>query len=150
MKKLCGTLFMLLLLCGTAFSAETPKGDAAASSPATRIRIVFGGGETVVSLFDNPQARDFSALLPLDVALDDFSNTEKIFYPPKKLDIKGGENAEEREGDFCYYAPWGNIAVFYKGMGSGTSLYVLGRIEKGKELLSREENRFPARIEVVE
>lgn len=149
MKKMYGIMLLVLVLYGAALSAQA-QGEVATPSPATRIRIVFEGGETVVSMFDNPPAREFLAMLPLSVTLDDFSHTEKIYYLSQKLNIKGGENAEEREGDFCYYAPWGNIAVFYKGMGYGTSLYVLGRIEKGKELLSKKEGTFSARMEVMQ
>lgn len=148
MKTLLGTLF-LLLLCGTAFPADGEKGQGDTAFQPVRIRIIQEGGESIVAMLDNPQARAFLSLLPLEIRLDDFSHAEKIFYLSQKLDLQGGENAEGRQGDFCYYAPWGNIAIFYKGMGHGTSLYVLGQIEKGKALLAAHEKSFPARIEVI-
>lgn len=149
MKKVYGITLIALILLSMSVAAQAQR-EIVMPSPATRIRIVFEGGEAVVSMFDNLQAREFLAMLPLSVKLDDFSHMEKVCYLSKKLDIKGGENAEEKEGDFCYYAPWGNLAVFYKGMGYGTSLYVLGRIEKGKDLLSQKEGSFSARMEVVQ
>lgn len=112
-----------------------------------KIRIIFQGGEAIVSLYDNPPAREFFKKLPLDVEFEDFSQAEKIFYLPEKLDIRGGENADERKGDFCYYSPWGNIAVFYNGYGHGRGLYSLGMLESGKNSLASMRNNFKARIE---
>lgn len=132
------------LICATtARSSEENPGDG------QKIRMVFQGGEATVALFDNPLAKEFFRRLPLEVKFEDFSRTEKIFYMPEKLDVSGGVNADQRKGDFCYYAPWGNIAVFYKGYGHGRSLYVLGMLESGKDSLARLKNDFKARIEAI-
>lgn len=112
-----------------------------------KIKIIFQGGEATVTLYDNNLAREFFKRLPLEVEFEDFSHTEKIFYLSEKLETTGGENADELKGDFCYYAPWGNIAVFYNGYGHGRSLYVLGMLETGKNRLTAMRNNFKARIE---
>lgn len=115
-----------------------------------KIRVVFQDGIATVALFDNSLAKEFLRRLPLEVEFEDFSSTEKIFYLPEKLDIKGAVNADQQKGDFCYYAPWGNIAVFYKGYGHGRSLYVLGTLESGKDSLAAMRNSFKARIEPID
>ena len=74
---------------------------------------------------------------------------EKISYLQQKLSTAGGINAEETKGDFCYYAPWGNLAVFYQGIGYSESLYILGTIRSGKELLARQKGDFRAMIDRV-
>ncbi|MBD5626277.1 MAG: hypothetical protein HDQ90_02045 [Desulfovibrio sp.] len=114
------------------------------------MRILFEGGDAVATLLDNPLADAFLRLLPMEVEFSDFAGAEKIFYLAEKLPVRGTANADERKGDFCYYAPWGNIAVFYKGYGHGKNLYVLGSLASGKEKLAAMKQNFKANIEVLE
>ncbi|UYZ82729.1 cyclophilin-like fold protein [Entomomonas sp. E2T0] len=115
-----------------------------------RIKVTFANNEVVVSLFDTAASHELLAQLPLTLSFSDFSNTEKIAYPPKKLTTHNTPNAEQTTGDFTYYAPWGNLAIFYKGNGHGTQLYVLGRIESGKEKLVTMKRDFNAVIELID
>jgi hypothetical protein len=107
------------------------------------------GGEAVIALYDNPVSSNFAALLPLSVTFRDYAGEEKIADIPRKLATAGGLSAKDVQGDFAYYAPWGNLAVFYKGYGKDEGLYILGRIESGKEWLAGQQNDFIARIEIV-
>ena len=52
-------------------------------------------------------------------------------------------------GDITYYAPWGNIAIFYKDFGYAGGLVKLGRIDSGLDVLSS-PGRLEARIERVD
>ena len=52
-------------------------------------------------------------------------------------------------GKLRYYAPWGNLAVFYQDIGYSESLYILGTIRSGKELLARQKGDFRAMIDRV-
>lgn len=115
----------------------------------TIIRIMFNDQEVLVRMLDNAASRDFLALLPITVQFRDFAQSEKIAELPKKLQTHGSPTAQEAAGDFTYYAPWGNLAVFYKGLGSDSQLYVLGRIESGKETLGAMKRAFTAQIEKV-
>lgn len=114
------------------------------------VKMTFAGHEIVVDLLDNPMAKAFLTRLPMTLTFEDFNSNEKISYLDRKLSTAGGINAEETKGDFCYYAPWGNLAVFYRGMGYNESLYVLGTIRSGKELLARQKGDFSATIERVD
>ena len=38
-------------------------------------------------------------------------------------------------GDITYYAPWGNLAIFYKDFGYSRGLVILGKIDSGLEAL---------------
>lgn len=100
-----------------------------------RIRIVFSGHEVVVNLFDNPASHDLLSLLPLQVTFNDFAREEKLAYLPRKLEVANSPSPSETLGDFTYFRPWGNLAVFYRGFGRDSQLVVLGRIESGKEEL---------------
>ena len=47
-------------------------------------------------------------------------------------------------GDIAYYAPWGNLAIFYKDFGYSRGLIGLGRIDSGIEAL-----RVPGSLKVT-
>lgn len=115
----------------------------------TKIRIIFGNEEVIVALLDNPTSRDFLSLLPLAVTFEDYARTEKITYLPRRLTTSNVAPGDNIQGDFAYYAPWGNLAVFYEGFGRAGGLYILGRIESGKEKLANMNTDFSARIEIV-
>jgi hypothetical protein len=94
---------------------QTPQ-DAAPNQDETsmKIRIEFNRASMTATLYDNPSARDFASMLPLDLTIDDYSTNEKIAYLPRKLtEEDGGPFGNEAPGDLAYYAPWGNLAFFY-------------------------------------
>ncbi|MBN9053681.1 MAG: MFS transporter [Rhizobiales bacterium] len=112
-----------------------------------KIRIAFNDTIMAATLEDNPSARDFASMLPLEhLAIDDYASNEKISYLPRKLSEEGsGPFRNERPGDLCYYAPWGNLAFFYAGYRWSRGLIRLGRIDGSFDpLLARGE--FPLRI----
>lgn len=112
-----------------------------------RIRCRFEEEAFTVTLLDNPSARDFATMLPLDLGIDDYSSNEKIAYLPRKLTEEGsGPFSNEAAGDLCYYAPWGNLAFFHGGYRYSSGLIRLGRLDDGpRPLLKR--GKFPLRIE---
>lgn len=114
------------------------------------IRISFNDKNMTATLEDNPSARDFASMLPLDdLVIDNYANNEKISYLPRKLTEEGsGPFGNERPGDLCYYAPWGNLVFFYAGYRWSRGLIRLGRIDGGFDpLLAR--GKFPLRIERI-
>jgi hypothetical protein len=127
--------------------AQTTESNAAQEVTIMKIRIAFGGRDFTATLHDNPSARDFASMLPLDLTIKDYSTNEKIAYLPRKLTEKGsGPFTNEAPGDLCYYAPWGNLAFFYAGYRYSSGLILLGRLDGGIEpLLTKGE--FPLRIE---
>ena len=115
-----------------------------------KIRIAFNGTIMTSTLEDNPSARDFASLLPRnDLKIDNYANNEKISYLPRKLTEEGsGPFGNERPGDLCYYAPWGNLAFFYASYRWSKGLIRLGRIDGSFDpLLVRGE--FPLRVERI-
>ena len=56
----------------------------------------------IVTLHDNPSARDFLSLLPLDLMIDNYGNNEKIAYLPRKLTEEGSRAFDDAApGDFA-------------------------------------------------
>ncbi|MER5434409.1 cyclophilin-like fold protein [Streptomyces sp. NPDC002588] len=113
----------------------TPSDD---KNTAMNIRLTIDGHQVDATLNDSATARDFAALLPLTLNLSDFHQTERIADLPRQLSTSGAPDAAEaRPGDLAYYAPWGNLALFYRGSGSSDAgLIILGRVNGDTERLA--------------
>ncbi|KVK53993.1 hypothetical protein L901_19095 [Agrobacterium sp. D14] len=114
-----------------------------------RIRMIFGERTLTATLHDNPSARDFYSMLPLDLKIGDFASSEKIAYLPRKLIEDGrGRFDDEQPYDICYYVPWGNLALFYVDYSYSRDLIRLGRFETGQDAL-HVPGQFPLRVEAI-
>jgi hypothetical protein len=101
-----------------------------------KIRIEVDGGAITATLNDSEAARDFASLLPLSVMLEDHASTEKVATLPRKLSTTGAPAGSDPDvGDIAYYAPWGNLAMFYRDFDYSAGLVKLGRIDGGIEAL---------------
>ena len=111
-----------------------------------KVEFAFSDHIFTASIAENPSARDFASMLPLDLMIEDYSTNEKIAYLPRKLTEEGsGPFTNEAPGDLCYYAPWGNLVFYYAGYRFSRGLIRLGRLDNGvAPLLSR--GKFPLRI----
>lgn len=145
------TLCTATLLAGVAGNAGTGERSVAnQENRVLKIRIDVQGSAVLVTLNDSPSARDFAALLPLTVKLEDYGGIEKIAYLPRKLSTRDAPaGVTPVTGDFAYYAPWGNLALFHGSFQHSPGLVRLGRIDAGIEALRR-PGEVKARISVLE
>lgn len=128
-------------------SASSEKQDA----NRTKVRLVFDGGEAFAELYDNPTSRDFASMLPVRLAFKEYNGTEKIADPPRKLTIENAPNGfAPSAGELALFAPWGNLAVFYREFRYSEGLVPIGRFISGLEAFSHMEGVFTVRIETVE
>lgn len=102
-----------------------------------KIRVTSGSTSVVFALNDTQAAQELFTQLPLTVDVENFSTNEKIFYPKTKLDITGATEAYAKKGSLCYYAPWGNVVMFYAHFGQGTRLYSLGEAIEGVDNIEK-------------
>jgi hypothetical protein len=110
-----------------------------------KIVIRIDGQTIAATLADSAASRDFFALLPLTLTLKDYASTEKVSDLPKRLSTEGTPAGVDPDvGDIAYYAPWGNLAIYYNDFGYSEGLVRLGRIDSGIEALRR-----PGPIEVT-
>lgn len=127
-KTISTTLLMLAVMVSTAVAAGQEN--------AVKIQFIHNGTTVIGSLEDNAVSREFLAMLPLTVKLEDYGSAEKIARLPRKL-----RQADARQaitpvaGDITYYVPWGNLAIFREGFRHSPGLVKLGRIEQGLESL---------------
>lgn len=112
----------------------------------TTIKMSSDGYEIIVKLFDNKTSKSFIEQLPLTLKFEDYIGKEKIAYPEKILIVDNSFSSED--SDFCYYAPWGNLAIFYKGYG-GNAIIKMGIIQSGKENLVKIGNNSEVKIEII-
>ncbi|MFI6624693.1 cyclophilin-like fold protein [Streptomyces sp. NPDC050528] len=114
---------------------QTPARPASTASAdrnaAMNIQVTIDGQPVDATLNDHAVARDFASLLPLSLDLEDFHQTERIAYPPRRLGTAGAPDpAAPKAGDLAYYAPWGNLALFYRdGDSASADLIILGHID---------------------
>jgi hypothetical protein len=103
-----------------------------------KIRLEVDGTPVIATLADNETARDFASLLPLSLSLSDHAATEKISDLPRQLSTRGAPpGSNPSAGDIAYYAPWGNLALFYRDFRYSEGLILMGRIDAGAATLNR-------------
>lgn len=111
------------------------------------LRITIADTILTARLEGGQAARDFAAQLPLTLELSDYHQTEKIAQLPRKLDVRGEPDGyTPRTGDIAFYAPWGNIALFYKDFAYSKGLVRLGHISGDLDVL-RQPGPYTALIE---
>ncbi len=112
-------------------------GSTANEQTARQIQVQFDGGTVVYELNDSAAADALLAQLPLTVEVEDYSTNEKIFYPPQALDTADAPLAEGGAGVLAYYAPWGDVVMFYDSFRANSSLYALGQAVSGTDLIGQ-------------
>ncbi|MCA0964961.1 cyclophilin-like fold protein [Salipiger bermudensis] len=104
----------------------------------TRIHVTVGEAVLSATLDDTPAGRDFAALLPLELTLSDYHGIEKVADLPRKLDTTDAPaRYAAKAGDITLYAPWGNLAIFYKPFQAAVGLVRLGAFDGDFESLLR-------------
>ncbi|WP_432129544.1 cyclophilin-like fold protein [Streptomyces sp. bgisy082] len=137
-----GALLLAVTACskGSPEQAPAPTGTAASSAPAS--------GQSPTSAPINPSGSDRSTPVdigvtldgrPVDATLNDSPAARDLADLPRKLTT---ENAPEpvaaKAGDIAYYAPWGNLALFYQdGPAPSAGLLVLGHLDVSADQLGR-------------
>lgn len=163
------SLFLLLPLvsCGTP-KATTPvssESGTAQSEPGTpnpsvseaaetapvRIRLRANGATATVLLLENDAVTDFLSMLPVTLTFEDYNGIEKIATLPRALQTGGTlTSCDPNVGTFAYYAPWGNLSVFYQDFRESNGLVPLGTFESGLEAFAEFDGEFTVTIELEE
>ena len=127
MKMLTIICVLALLTIVSAAWAEAPK----------RVKFTWDGGEAVAELNDSASAESLWSMLPLTLDFEDFNGTERIAYTDEKISTEGAPASyTPSAGDITLYAPWGNIAVFYRPFRESRGLVPLGRFVEGADKIS--------------
>ncbi len=102
-----------------------------------QMKIRVKAGKTAIDyvLNDSQAARDLYEQLPLTLEVENFSTNEKVFYPPEEFDVRDAPMADAGLGTLAYYAPWGDVVMFYDAFGRGSGLYELGEAVSGEKMI---------------
>lgn len=121
------------------------------SNDGRQTRFSFDEKVIIVSMVDNSASRSFMEMLPLNLEFRDYGGLEKVSDPPKRLDTSDVPSGYDPSvGDLTLYAPWGNLAFFYRDFGHARGLVPLGTIVSGLEHLQDMDGAPTVRVEVVE
>lgn len=114
-----------------------------------RIRLITADQTFTAVIEDSAAARDFVSLLPLELTLSDYNRTEKVADLPRRLSTEGApKGVDPVAGDIAYYAPWGNLAIYYRGFDYSPGLVRLARLQGDIDALA-EINDAPVRVELI-
>ncbi|MEH1948488.1 MAG: cyclophilin-like fold protein [Nostoc sp.] len=126
-------------------SLKIPTEISTKQADSMKINIKVKDKVVTATLIDSKTTQDFISLLPLTLTLEDYARTEKISDLPKKLSTEDAPpGSDPAVGDIAYYAPWGNLAIYYRDFGYSNGLAILGKIDGGIEALN-----VPGSVEVT-
>ena len=144
------------LIVAAGLSAACPPASTASHAPQKpvgrtfRVRIGLAGRSLTATLVDNPTTRDLVSLLPLELPGKDFMHFEKIAYLPRKLTTRDAPPSYTPvAGDFAYFDPWGNLALFHDDWRPSPGLVHLGRFDGPVDAL-RIKGEMPVRVELIQ
>lgn len=142
MKKTLCLLLALLLAAGLSLPAL------AENLPVLQLSVE--GGSLTLTLEDNSAARSLLSQLPLTLTFEDYNGTEKIAYLPEELDLSDAPaSCDPDVGTLAYYAPWGNLCIFYQDFRYSDGLVPLGKLEGDMELLTAMDGSFSAVLDAA-
>lgn len=126
-------------------SLKMPTEISTKQADSMKINIKVKDKVVTATLIDSKTTQDFISLLPLTLTLEDYARTEKISDLPKKLSTEDASpGSDPAVGDIAYYAPWGNLAIYYRDFGYSNGLVILGKIDGGIEAFN-----VPGSVEVT-
>ncbi|MBC2905535.1 cyclophilin-like fold protein [Streptomyces cupreus] len=104
------------------------------------LRLTIDGHPVAATLNHSATARDLAELLPLTLDMSDFHQTERIADLPRRLSTADApEGGDPKAGSLAYYAPWGNLAIYYRNASPADGLIVLGQVTDGIDRLATAE-----------
>lgn len=98
------------------------------TSKGTKMKITIGSKVFNATLFDNPTAAAFKALLPLTLDMEELNGNEKKFDLDRSLPTDASNPKTINNGDLML---WQNntVVLFYKSFSTSYSYTKLGRID---------------------
>lgn len=118
---------------------------------AAQFRVVIGDTALTGRLFDNATARDLASKLPLTLAFSDLHGVEKGAPLPEKLTVDGMPTGDDPQiGDLGYWAPSGNLVLYYGDVGYWTGIMRVGHFDGDMQAVAAQSGDFDATIELLQ
>lgn len=139
--------FIALICCMSFLSLNV-----SAKEKDMKIKLTIDNQEVIINLENNSVAKQFVQMLPAEFEFSDFAGEEKITNFPRPISLEGAPRGMiATAGKMFIYVPWKNMGIFYKNHSliPDKNLIELGEVEKGLEILARQQGLFKSRIEVL-
>lgn len=140
----------------SATSTSSASTGAASSAPAdddragTPIRITIGDQTLDATVWDTPAGRDLLSQLPVTLHFEDLNNAEKIGHLEHPLTMDGMPKGDDPQvGDLGWYAPWGNVVLYYGDVGYWDGIARIGRIHGDLSIISDQTGDFTATLKAA-
>jgi flavodoxin len=124
--------------------------NAGAKAP-VKIRITIGNRAVTATMFDNVTAREFIAMLPLTLTMDDHFTKEKYSRISKPISATNNQT-DYRTGDLVYWQPDKGIAIYYRHDGNpirNPGITVLGHIDGSLDVFRQYSGSIQVTFELV-
>lgn len=112
----------------------------------------FGDESAAATLSDTRAAREFAAMLPLDLDLRDPMGQAKSARLPQPIDVSRAEPVFDPAVGQIYYSPASHtFAIFYEDLGQSIpdpGLVRLGAVDAGMDRIADAGHRFSVRIDL--
>src|SRR5437588_1884478 len=111
-----------------------------------KIMLIIGNSALTATLIDSRAAKDFVALLPLTLTLNDLFGREKFAHLPRAISTEGKRTHIYEVGDIAYWSPGPDVAIYYQHDGEKIpkpGIIVLGKLDSGVEAFN-----VPGSVEV--
>jgi hypothetical protein len=119
-----------------------------------RVVLHLSTGIATATLDDTTAAREFAAMLPLQLKLHDPIGQAKSGPLPQPLDATGLEPVfDPAVGEIYYSAPSSTFAIFYDDLGQSIpdpGLVRLGVLDSGLDAIDSAGNRFTVQIDLAD
>jgi len=114
----------------------TPERASSEGTLNMKINIKVSGKTVTATVMDNPTARDFVSLLPLNLSMNDLFGREKFAHLLKALSERGPRTHSYEVGDIAYWSPAHDVAIYYKQDGEpipSPGIIPIAKISAGSE-----------------
>ena len=114
----------------------SPEGDRKANM---KIRFKLNNKQITATLVDGKTSRDFVALLPLTLTMNDLFGREKFAHLPRAISTEGKRTHTYEIGEIAYWSPGPDVAIYYRNDGEkipDPGIIVIGKIDSGVEALN--------------
>ena len=123
-----------------------------ASMNSVRIVLRFGDESAAATLADTPAAREFAAMVPLEMNLHDPMGQAKSGHLPRPIEATGVEPVFDPAVGEIYSASKSTFAILYADLGQSIpdpGLVRLGSVDTGMDRIAEAGNRFTVRIDLA-
>ncbi len=112
---------------------ETESSSSTSEREGVSIKATIGGSEFAIDLVDSPSSRDFLAMLPLSLTMEELNGNEKYAYLDSPIAADPYSPGTIEAGDFMLYGT-SCLVIFYDTFMTGYAYTRLGRFSSTEGL----------------